>query len=280
MIEAPEARLLAEQLNATVKGRTITTVLAAHSPHKFAWYWGDHADYEKNLAGKTVGDARAVGGIVEVRVGDMIMIFAEGVNLRYYAAGENLPAKHQLLVGFEDQSCLVASVRMYGGLMCFPEDAPAFTFTPYYEGAKRKPQVMTDAFTKEYFDSLIEDPTVRNRSAKAFLATEQRIPGLGNGILQDILFNANIHPKTKIEKLSREERDNLYAAVVSTVNEIYTAGGRNSESDLWGRSGRYAPFLSKDTAGADCPRCGGIIMKENYLGGSIYYCAGCQKWVR
>jgi formamidopyrimidine-DNA glycosylase len=42
-------------------------------------------------------------------------------------------------------------------------------------------------------------------SAKAFLATEQRIPGLGNGVLQDILFTAGIHPKRKMAAISEEE---------------------------------------------------------------------------
>lgn len=35
-------------------------------------------------------------------------------------------------------------------------------------------------------------------------------------------------------------------------------------------------LASKDTAGKACPRCGETIVKENYLGGSIYYCRGCQ----
>jgi hypothetical protein len=33
---------------------------------------------------------------------------------------------------------------------------------------------------------------VKKLSLKALLATEQRIPGLGNGVLQDILFKARM----------------------------------------------------------------------------------------
>ncbi len=276
MIEAPEARLLAEELNRTVKGKTVTTVIAAHSPHKFAWYYGDPAEYGHMLTGKRVGESYASGGYLETPVGEITMIFAEGTNLRYYAPGEELPPKHQLLIGFDDESCLVASIRMYGAMLALPPDAQPVGLTPYYEGARAKPQVMSAAFTREYFDSLIFDPAVQNKSAKAFLATEQRIPGLGNGVLQDILYNARINPKTKIEKLSADERACMYDRVVSTLGRMYDAGGRNSETDLSGRPGGYVPFLSKDTAGSECPRCGAVIVKENYLGGSIYYCPSCQ----
>lgn len=280
MIEAPEALILAGQLGAMIKGRTITTVVAGHTPHKFAWFWGDAADYEPNLAGKTIDGVRAVGGLLEIRAGDMTLVMGDGTNLRYYASGEQLPPKHQLLVGFDDESCVVGSVRMYGALMAFPDGADMGNFGPYYEDAKSKPQVMSPEFTRGYFDSLAADGAVQNKSAKAFLATEQCIPGLGNGVLQDILFNARIHPKTKVEKLTAEERVRLYDCVVMTLGEIYAAGGRNSETDLFGRSGGYVPFLSKDTVGGECPRCGEVILKESYMGGSIYYCTGCQKRVR
>ena len=57
-----------------------------------------------------------------------------------------------------------------------------------------------DGFDAAYFDRLVAGAKP-NLSAKAFLATEQRIPGLGNGVLQDILFNARIHPKRKMATL-------------------------------------------------------------------------------
>ena len=50
-------------------------------------------------------------------------------------------------------------------------------------------------------------------SAKAFLAAEQRIPGLGNGCLQDILFQAGIHPQRKVLTLSDCEQNVLWKQV-------------------------------------------------------------------
>ncbi|MCK9356230.1 MAG: endonuclease VIII, partial [Dehalococcoidia bacterium] len=36
-------------------------------------------------------------------------------------------------------------------------------------------------------------------------------------------------------------------------------------------------ILSRNTVGQPCPACGTSIQKEAYMGGSIYYCATCQR---
>ena len=114
-------------------------------------------------------------------------------------------------------------------------------------------------------------------SAKAFLATEQRIPGLGNGVLQDILFNAGIHPKRKISTLDETERRTLFDSIKSTLEEMTGQGGRDTEKDLFGEPGGYRVKMGKDGMGKPCPVCGGQVVKEAYMGGSVYYCEGCQK---
>lgn len=279
MIEAPEALLISQQMNHTIKGKKITFVSAGYTPHKFAWYYGDPANYPDKLLNKTIGEAHAYGGLVEIDIEDVRLLFGDGLNIRYYAPEEKIPEKHQILIAFEDESCIMGSMRMYGGVWCFPANSFDCDFTPYREGARTKPQVMSDAFDKPYFLSLINSEEKQKKSSKAFLATEQTIPGLGNGVLQDMLFRARIHPKTRINMLSDEQKDTLYHCVKDTLREIYEAGGRNSETDLFGNKGGYLPFLSKDTSGKPCPVCGEDIRKESYLGGSVYYCVECQRSV-
>ena len=53
-------------------------------------------------------------------------------------------------------------------------------------------------------------------------------------------------------------------------------GGRNTEKDLTDQSGGYETAMSKNTAGKACTKCGTVIVKENYMGGSVYYCPGGQ----
>ncbi len=273
MIELPEATVLAKQLNEKVNGKRIKRIIAAQSPHKFAWYYGDPKDYHALLVGKVIGMAVSHGGLVEVSVSDAILLFGDGVNLRYYVRGEKLPDKPQLWIEFEDGSSLVSSVQMYGGMWAFP--AGSFD-NKYYRISKEKTSPLTDAFDRDYFDALFDEKTEK-LSLKAFLATGQRIPGLGNGVLQDILFNAKMHPKKKVSTLSDKDREELLNSLKSTLRQMIAGDGRDTENDLFGRRGGYKTILSKNNAGKPCPVCGTIIKKEAYMGGSIYFCSTCQK---
>ncbi|MBW6500396.1 MAG: hypothetical protein K0B05_03290 [Bacteroidales bacterium] len=72
---------------------------------------------------------------------------------------------------------------------------------PYHKVSLKSISPLDDAFDESYFDRTFEN-TPKNISMKALLATEQRIPGLGNGVLQDILFHAGIHPRQKKSALT------------------------------------------------------------------------------
>lgn len=275
MIELPEAFTLARQISANLTGCIVREVITAASPHKFAWYHGDPADYPARLAGNTIVQSTAHGGILEIQLTRATLTFSDGVNLRLHPATGNIPPKHQLLLTFEDGSALSASVQMYGGLICWA--AGDLYDNSYYLVAKEKPSPLdTTLFTEAYFIQLLAAPEVQKLSAKAALATEQRIPGLGNGVLQDILWNARISPRRKVNTLSAAETHDLYASVTGTLAEMTRLGGRDTEKDLFGDPGGYLTVMSAKNAGAPCPGCGGPIRKEAYLGGSVYYCAQCQ----
>jgi len=273
MLELPEAIVIAEQVETTLRGKRIKSVLANQSPHKFAWFYGDPGGYNGLLSGQTIEGAMPCGGMVEIWAGPARILLGDGVSLRYFPAGERLPLKHQLLIEFDDSSSLVGSVQMYGGLWAFPSGQ---FDNPYYLIAKQKPSPLTDRFDYSHFETLLEGEKLESLSAKAFLATEQRIPGLGNGVLQDILWVARIHPKRKMATLSDQELRGLFRSVKSVLHEMAERGGRDTERDLYGCPGGYKTALSKNTVDTPCPACGTIIKKAAYLGGSIYYCEGCQ----
>ena len=272
MIELPEAAVLAKQINETVVGKRIKNVIAAQSPHKLAWYFGDPQEYKSLLTGKVISEATSYGGQVEITAGNTKLLFSDGVNLRYYNKGDKRPDKHQLLLEFDDGSSLAGWVQMYGGLSAFPEGE---NDNKYYLIAKEKPSPLSSDFGEDYFRSLFDEGTTR-LSLKAFLATEQRIPGLGNGVLQDILFNAKMHPKKKVGSLNAADKHVLFGSIKNTFSEMTARGGRDTESDLLGKPGVYKTKLNKNTLGQPCSICRTLIKKEAYLGGSIYYCAGCQ----
>ena len=201
------------------------------------------------------------------------MHFGDGAILRYYEAGEQLPVKHQLLITFNDNSSLVGTVAMYGGLWAFP--IGAMNDNIYYMAAKNAVSPISEAFNYAFFQALFDDRS-RKMSAKAFLATEQRIPGLGNGVLQDILLNAGIHPKKKMNTLSDKQLRDIFDSVKATLIMMTDDGGRDTERDLFGNQGGYKTKLSKNNTTLLCPDCGAADKKEAYMGGSVYYCESCQ----
>jgi len=273
MIELPEAITIAQQVNETLTGKKIVGVIASHTPHKFAWFYGEPQSYNDLLAGKAVGKAAGKGSMVEIQVEDSIILLHEGLGMRYHSENEKRPQKHQLLIEFEDNTAVSVSVQMYAGIGCFKAGE---LDNKYYKIANEKPSPLSDKFDRDYFDAMISAPEMQKISTKAFLATEQRIPGLGNGVLQDILYNAKVHPKKKIRDLSQLDKENIFGSIKSTLAEMTFKGGRDTEKDLFGCFGGYITKLSKNTCGSTCEICGNTIVKESYMGGSIYFCTGCQ----
>ena len=143
--------------------------------------------------------------------------------------------------------------------------------------AQLKPSPLAEGFDESYFNELMSVDTVQKLSLKAFLATEQRIPGLGNGVLQDILWAAKLNPRRKLSTLVEVERQNLFRSLKERLGLMVSLGGRDTEKDLFGKVGGYRTEMSNLHISNGCPVCGSEITKEAYLGGSVYYCPSCQK---
>jgi len=278
MIELPEAQTLARQLNEAYTGKTVTHVQALQTPHGFAFFRGEPQGYAPLLEGLKITGAQAHGGRPEMFFENGIQLsFNDGVNMRYLAPGDKRPAKHQFLLEFNDGCAFACTVQMYGFFGLYTaEDEPLEDF--YHRVAVQLPSPLSDAFGMAYFDSLRANAENADKlSVKAFLATKQRIPGLGNGVLQDILWRARLHPKRKLGTLSQGEWECLFRTVKDTLAEMTAKGGRSTEKDLYGQPGGYACVLSAKTLALPCPACGGALTRAAYMGGNVYFCGTCQE---
>ena len=177
------------------------------------------------------------------------------------------------LVCFDDGTGIFVSIQMYGGITICPRGQCT---DGYYVSASTKPDPLTDGFTYDYFRSLYP-ASGKRLSAKAFLATQQRIPGLGNGVLQDILWDAGIDPRYPMQDASEEDFHILYESVCKIIRKMAAKGGRDTERDLFGQKGGYITQMSKNSLNEPCVRCGYEIHKANYMGGTIYFCEHCQR---
>lgn len=270
MLELPESYTYAKQIEQHLTGKIITEIEVLQTPHRFAFLKGDVDAYEELLEGQKITGATYHGGTIEIDTEDSMIAFADGAYPRYYEDKKKFPKHHQFAIYFDDDTAVFVSIQMYGEIFVFPKGE---CNDGYYVSSSTKPNPLTDAFTYEYFKGLYISAD-KKLTAKSFLATEQRIPGLGNGVLQDILWDAGIDPRCVI---GEEDLPVLYESVKKILTKMVQDGGRDTEKTLLGEKGGYITQLSKNSLNEPCMKCGYEIHKAAYMGGTVYFCEHCQR---
>jgi formamidopyrimidine-DNA glycosylase len=276
MIEHPEAVTIAGQIDRTLAGKRIRSAVRGNAPHKWAFYSYSPEEYAAVLNGQSVTGAEASGSLIFVRIssGHTLVLGGGGERILYHTSAETIPAKHQLLLHFDDDTFLSVKVQGWGSCRLYTPEELGKDW--WY--SKRRLEPVGPGFTLEYFESLLATLAPDDsRSVKMLLIQEPGVWGMGNGYLQDILLAARIHPRCRAVDLSKTQRSVLHKAIVRTIRHAIRLHGRTDEYDLFGATGGYQRRLSASAAGLPCPACGQAeIAKENYLGGSIYTCPECQ----
>ncbi|MCE5237901.1 hypothetical protein LLH23_05355 [bacterium] len=276
MIEYPEAVTIAGQIAKTLTGKRIESAVRGNAPHKFAFYSRPPEEYASILPGQTTTGAEASGSLILVRLsgGHIVVLGGGGERIIFHPSADTVPAKHQLLLGFDDGAFLSVKVQGWGSCQLYtPEELEVY---PWY--ARRALEATDEGFTRGYFEGLFAalEPD-DSRAIKFFLISDPGVWGMGNGYLQDILLAARLHPRTRAVDLSKAQQRALHKAIVQTIKRAIRLGGRTDEHDLFDDTGGYERLLSAAAAGLPCPVCGQAdIVKESFLGGAIYTCPQCQ----
>ncbi|MBC8496251.1 MAG: hypothetical protein H8D37_01190 [Chloroflexi bacterium] len=236
MIEMPEATTIAEQMNAELTGKTIASFGRGNKTHKFLWLNRPDEEYAAILPGLRVTGASSFGRSIYLHFGDHMLWWSDtGGKLLYHPPGERLPKNYHLGWEFTDGSVLTFAMQMWGGVTLL--EASEFGEIPNNETGVPP---LSPEFTLERFNEMLDDyPEKTSKGIKGFLvATGYAIPnhihGLGNAIVQDILFKAKLSPKRKTPDIAPEERRNLFNAIQDTIAEAIKLGGRYDEVDIYG----------------------------------------------
>lgn len=288
-----ENYVISNQLQSTVVGKTIVRVVANQNPHTFVWFATEPqyafaaADishkqaeqYEALLTGKMIEASEVHFGCYStynfLYVGDRALMFS--LPTRYYAPDEKPPKRHQLYLVFGDGSSMALCGSLGGTIYLFRVDKNglAADYPP-----PDVPSVLSADFSEAFFLNMIEHTDLMKlkpaKTVKCFLATGNRIPGLDNSILHEILWEAEVNPKSDMMALGEAEYKRLYAAIKKVFPAVIAAGGLDTGKDLFGNLGGYVTQVSRNTLGRPCERCGEPIVKEPHLGGAVYYCPKCQ----
>ena len=273
MIEIAESKSIASQLKKELKGKSIIEVSILKSPHKFCWMCMSEEHYEEILLGNVVTDVTSSAHYIRIHLSSgHELACAEDVTYEFKPK-DLVSQKNQLVLIFENDDALELKIKFYGFILLGkPEDL--YAHYPYYKMAIDSIHPCDDQFTYDYFlaSTHLLEP---KGSVKSALATEQHLPGLGNGTLQDILFDAKLSPKRKINTLTKDDRVRLYQTTINKIDEMITFGGRDQTLSIYGEKGGYQVKMSNSKT--CCPICQTPLTKEAFLGGKVIYCPNCQK---
>jgi formamidopyrimidine-DNA glycosylase len=275
MIELPEVMTIARQMREVLVDRLIASVEIAEDRPRFMFLNEDLDDYDQRLIGRRIFDVAGNGKWIFATLdsGAMLLLGEMFGRIRYVPPDEAPPKKAHAVVTFEDGGRLVVTIQAWGGFQVLT--AAELSAHPY--AGKQGISPVDEAFTPECFEEVLDTKGEWSRKPiKAFLVHEGNVCGIGNGYLQDILFRAKLSPRRKVSEISRDERERLHHAIVTTMTEAIRRGGRDTEKDLYGVPGRYVPILDRRAKDRPCPDCGSPIEKISYLGGSCYVCLRCQ----
>jgi formamidopyrimidine-DNA glycosylase len=116
------------------------------------------------------------------------------------------------------------------------------------------------------FRGLLEQ---RRGGIKAALMDQRLIAGLGNLLVDEMLWVARIHPRTQVSSLGQKRRDGLFDALRKTLRGSIPTG-RVPPRRGWLTAVR-------DERDARCPRCDTALRRSTVAGRSTRWCPRCQR---
>ena len=126
------------------------------------------------------------------------------------------------------------------------------------------------AFTHAAFRALAK---TRRDQVKVFLMDKSALDALGNAYADEALFEAKIHPKTFVLRLSLPEIDRLHDAITTVITEASAEVARRAPP----LDEKVRDFLKvRNRHGKPCPRCGSTIRKAGVHGHDAFFCPTCQ----
>ncbi len=130
--------------------------------------------------------------------------------------------------------------------------------------------VLSPAFTTEKLRAMAKG---RREQLKVFLMDKTAFDAMGNAYADEVLWEAGLHPKRQVSRLTAEELDALHAAIVRTLTSARdTIAARAPPLPE-----KVRDFLHvRGKKGEPCDRCGTTLRVAGILGHDAYFCPSCQ----
>ena len=130
------------------------------------------------------------------------------------------------------------------------------------------PAILSTKFTKQW---VAEFCARRKRTPlKALLLMQERFPGIGNWMADEILWRARLNPKVPAGKLTSVLLGKLYRWI-----RWVTVSAMQEMDENWEFPSTWL-FNHRWEAGGHCPRCGAKLAREKVGGRTTCWCPVCQ----
>ena len=189
----------------------------------------------------------------------MLLHFGMTGSLCWAAKGEGRHRHDRVVIGFADGELRYRDLRKLQGLRLV-RDRSALE--------RVLGEVGPDALRVSR-DQLRELLAGLRRQIKPALVDQSIIAGLGNLLVDEILWRARIHPRQSIVQLGQKEIDQLHTQLGTVLRQAIKAG-RVPPRSSW-LTGR------RDEESGPCPRCGTTLSHGRVGGRGTTWCPHCQQ---
>jgi formamidopyrimidine-DNA glycosylase len=273
--ELPETETIARDLDASVAGRRIVSVVVTK---------GDvlrevsATELVRRLVGTTMTRCwrRAKLVVLDLDSGDHLVVqprFTGALLIDDGTLDESERRFSTLALTLDDGRLLhYRDIRRLGTVSLMS----AARFASYSSALGEEP--LDPALSPERLSVLLRGS---RQAVKKVLMDQRVVVGIGNIYANEALWRAGIDPSREARSLSSAEGEELHHAIVSVLTESIEARG-TSFRDYRDASGGKGSFVEKlavyGRGGLPCPRCGARLIATHAIDGrSTVFCARCQE---
>lgn len=284
MPEIPFLEVLAENLAAGISGRRIESIevrqpallmTSSPSPESFAGEFLSHPSRKGKFLIFETESRRAIVihlmrlGRIQIAPGPAGSGKGAGREGRPVAGRPKAPKNLSARIRFDDSTelRLVEHGTEKRARLWLTEDADSLPEIQTVGPDPTRGEMDAAAFTAAL--------RAQSRQLKTFLTDQRTISGIGNGLSDEILYEARLSPFQLTRNVDDEAAERLHRAMLDVLARQTALLRESAGGDLPQREpvGHYAVH---DHAGGRCARCGATIARVSYADHETFYCPGCQ----
>lgn len=271
MPELPEVENVRRSLADLVVGRKILELSATYPRMVLTGF----NQAKTGIEGQTIRGISRRGKYLIFEFDELVLVSHLRMEGKYRLEPLDFMAgKHDhLFVRFSDSVLVYQDVRKFGTweiLSC--DEMPR-----YFEAKEIGPEPTVSAFDEKIFSEKLQRS---KKKIKPHLLDQTLVAGLGNIYVDEVLWQAKIHPEYLSMDLTNRSKHLLHDSIIEILQKAVELGGSSIRTyqNALGKAGKMQEELKVyGKTGQPCPRCGTIIIKTKVAGRGTHFCPSCQR---